>query len=59
MKKYKDKKHTEKLNDNGGKTIIVNEFYIGVKTLKEKLLNIMIGEINNEKNDKKTLDAFK
>ena len=41
------------LTQYGGTKIIVTEFYVGTKTLKEKLLSLMIKELKEERNETK------
>jgi hypothetical protein len=56
MNVKRNKKFTGRPDNGGNKTMfIINEFYTGTKTLKEKLLNIMIAKINDEGKGKRAV----
>ncbi|MDR1092850.1 MAG: hypothetical protein LBL66_01715 [Clostridiales bacterium] len=56
MNAKRHKKFTGRPDNGSDRTMfIINEFYTGTKTLKEKLLNIMITKINDEGKGKRAV----
>jgi hypothetical protein len=43
-----NRKSSDRKSDSGKTDIVINEYYTGTKSLKEKLLNIMIHDLKYE-----------